>query len=406
MDSRIAKIFIFIASILIWLAPVSASAAIAVPWFAPATNSGFISPGLVNGSLQGIVINAASSTFTFLTSGLVGNNQGSLYSFASSSLFGYTPVNPTRQLTISGTAGQITSSAGTQDLSADRTWTLSLSNHVVFPAGGYESTIGSTTNATTTQNLYLTGLGGAGGELGIDSTGKVYKTATTTFSSPLLYSAGNVTCQVVTGSNDGCLSHTDWNTFNGKLSVYDAFTHPSALVSATTSGLIISASSTIGNGLQAGGLSISGGATTTGFLVVQGNATSTFTNGIQASYLNLTGSSATNTASNGLSLSGGCFAYNEVCLTSGIIGGGSTQAVNWATTGALPSNTYLNGTGGVGATITEVGTGALSVDSNSPAVGDRVLVKNEATQTHNGIYTVTATGSGIASVRTHARTGL
>ena len=57
----------------------------------------------------------------------------------------------------------------------------------------------------------------------------------------------------------------------------DPFTHPSAGVSATTSGMIITASSTIGSGTQAGGLTINGGATTTGFLVVQGTGTSTFT---------------------------------------------------------------------------------------------------------------------------------
>ena len=40
-------------------------------------------------------------------------------------------------------------------------------------------------------------------------------------------------------------------------------------------GIIISASSTIGNGLPGGGLTIAGGATTTGNLFVQGDATTT-----------------------------------------------------------------------------------------------------------------------------------
>jgi hypothetical protein len=68
-------------------------------------------------------------------------SQGNLYvgsggvfqTGASSTLFGYIPLNPTRALTINGTANQISSSAGSQDLSADRTWTLSLPNHVIFP---------------------------------------------------------------------------------------------------------------------------------------------------------------------------------------------------------------------------------------------------------------------------------
>lgn len=58
-------------------------------------------------------------------------------------------------LTIAGTANQITSSAGAQDLSANRTWTLSLPNHVIFPSS-YQAALGSTTNATST-NLTVTG---------------------------------------------------------------------------------------------------------------------------------------------------------------------------------------------------------------------------------------------------------
>lgn len=75
--------------------------------------------------------------------------------------------------------------------------------------------------------------------------------------------------------------------------------------------------------------------------------------------------------------------------------GASTNAVSlpvqYATAGALPANTYAGGA------LTEVGTGTLTVDGNNPAVGNRILVKNEVAQTNNGIYSVTATGSGIAA---------
>lgn len=64
-------------------------------------------------------------------------------------------VSTTRALTIAGTANQITSSAGAQDLSADRTWTLSLPSHVIFPSS-YQAALGSTTNATSS-NLTVTG---------------------------------------------------------------------------------------------------------------------------------------------------------------------------------------------------------------------------------------------------------
>lgn len=111
-----------------------------------------------------------------------------------------------------------------------------------------------------------------------------------------------------------------------------------------------------------------------------GSATSTFPYGVNIATTN------------------GCVAFNGTCLNSSISNATAwKQAVNYATTGALPSNTYNNGTSGVGATITEVGTGALSIDGASPSVGQRVLIKNEGTAANNGIYTVTVAGSGIAA---------
>jgi hypothetical protein len=65
-----------------------------------------------------------------------------------------------------------------------------------------------------------------------------------------------------------------------------------------------------------------------------------------------------------------------------------------ATTAALPANTYANGTGGIGATLTATTNGALTVDGYTPAVGDRILVKNEVAGANNGLYDVTQVGSG------------
>jgi len=68
-------------------------------------------------------------------------------------------------------------------------------------------------------------------------------------------------------------------------------------------------------------------------------------------------------------------------------------AANLATVAALPSNTYSNGASGVGATLTAIVNGALSVDGVAVSVGNRILVKDEVAASHNGCYTVTATGS-------------
>jgi hypothetical protein len=70
--------------------------------------------------------------------------------------------------------------------------------------------------------------------------------------------------------------------------------------------------------------------------------------------------------------------------------------VVYATTAALAANTYNNGTAGVGATLTANANGALSVDGSAVTVGQRILVKDEAAQANNGVYTVTATGSAGA----------
>lgn len=102
------------------------------------------------------LLDTASSTisgalgFPALTQGFAYIGSGAiLQSAASSSLFGYTPLNPTRQLTVAGTANQITSSAGAQDLSADRTWTLSLPSLVVFPNAASTTLLSSSYASST-----------------------------------------------------------------------------------------------------------------------------------------------------------------------------------------------------------------------------------------------------------------
>lgn len=73
------------------------------------------------------------------------------------------------------------------------------------------------------------------------------------------------------------------------------------------------------------------------------------------------------------------------------------DSVAAATTAALPANTYANGSSGVGATLTASANGALAVDGYTVQANDRLLVQNEATASHNGLYTVTATGGASAA---------
>lgn len=64
-----------------------------------------------------------------------------------------------------------------------------------------------------------------------------------------------------------------------------------------------------------------------------------------------------------------------------------------ATTGALPANTYANGTAGVGATLTGNSNGALAAqDGVTLSVNQRLLVLNEAAPANNGLYALTQVG--------------
>lgn len=70
-------------------------------------------------------------------------------------------------------------------------------------------------------------------------------------------------------------------------------------------------------------------------------------------------------------------------------------ACDYATTADLGAVTYANGSAGVGATLTKTSPFAVfSVDGATPAVGKRILVKDQATPAQNGAYVVTSVGSG------------
>lgn len=70
------------------------------------------------------------------------------------------------------------------------------------------------------------------------------------------------------------------------------------------------------------------------------------------------------------------------------------EAAHCATTNTLAvlsggTVTYNNGTAGVGATLT-LSAGITAIDGHTLTNGDRILVKNEATQAHNGMYVRTS----------------
>lgn len=73
-----------------------------------------------------------------------------------------------------------------------------------------------------------------------------------------------------------------------------------------------------------------------------------------------------------------------------------------ATTADL-SATYNNGSSGVGATLTADSNGAISIDGVALSANDRVVVKDQTTQSENGIFFVSTVGdSGTAFVLTRS----
>lgn len=146
-----------------------------------------------------------------------------------------------------------------------------------FQSGLFASSTSQFDNSTTTfasiKNLWLPNI--TTKTLSVDTSGLVYGTATSTptVTAPITYSgtlgqfiggvSGAFDCTSATGSVKGCLTNTDWTTFNNKLTSYDAWTHPYALHSATTSTLVLS-----------------GGAVVTASTTFTGVATTSFNGGM------------------------------------------------------------------------------------------------------------------------------
>lgn len=114
-----------------------------------------------------------------------------------------------------------------------------------------------------------------------------------------------------------------------------------------------------------------GKSTLTGIL--QGNGTAPFTPITIGDGLSFSGSTLFNTGADSL----------------------STLPVRVATIAVLPgSPTYSNGASGVGATLTRGSNGTVgTIDTITPfTIGDRILVKDQASQLQNGIYQFTTVG--------------
>jgi hypothetical protein len=90
-------------------------------------------------------------------------------------------------------------------------------------------------------------------------------------------------------------------------------------------------------------------------------------------------------------------------VQTAVLQGVAKEAAKYSSTAALATVIYNNGASGVGATLTAVGLGAISIDGATPSVADRLLIKNQVSTFQNGIYVVTTVGNaGVAFVLTRS----
>jgi len=116
------------------------------------------------------------------------------------------------------------------------------------------------------------------------------------------------------------------------------------------------------------------------------------TTNLVASTATLTAGTITANASNATDITNKTYVDNLV--TTGITYHTPVKYEVPNTTGNLTA-TYNNGTGGVGATLTNAGTQvAFTPDGVVAQAGDRILVYNQTNAFENGVYTVTTVGSG------------
>lgn len=256
---------------------------------------------------------------------------------------------------------------------------------------------GSTT-APSGQALY----GGGNGTYQSIATSAPAVSAPITYSGTLGYFlngvSGSFGCTTASAGTTGCLSGTDYTTFNNKLGAYDAWTHPATGQSATTSLMLFSGAASTTQLSALGPLYVGTTSTTT----IWGNATSTFRGGVILATGGLTISTLTgcNTTSALTTDSSG----NVICGAVSGSGGSSDPfthpAANQSATTSLmlfngqASSTQLSANQayfGATATTTFFGNGSVGVSTSSPfaffsinpiaGVGSRQFVVGSSTRT-------------------------
>ncbi|HVZ76266.1 MAG TPA: immunoglobulin-like domain-containing protein [Candidatus Paceibacterota bacterium] len=347
------------------------------------------------GSLTGLVAGNSGNLYGLSTSSLNASITGQAGNVANSVTFNNGGSGASSGSTFNG-SGALTVSYNTIGAQVAGTYVTSVNaTYPLLSSGGTAPTIstafGTTTNTGIGSNLFIytdnNGVfkGAASSSLNLPNSALQNSSITINTSGGLTggaaVSLGNsisLGCQAASGSQAGCLSSTDWTTFNNKVSSsslaalnYAAYPFYAAGNATTTltqfnGGLTAYASSTIGNGIL--GLTVNGPATTTGNLVVQGSGTSTIAGSLSVSgNLNFNG----NLLQNGVPFSSSQWITNgsSIYYGTGNVGiGTSTPYAKLSVAGDIVGGTINATSTTATSTIAgsfNVGNGALSYDVNS-----------------------------------------
>lgn len=253
--------------------------------------------------------------------------------------------------------------------------------------------------------------GGTAGQLQYNASGSFGGVGTTTLTatSPLtgsfiqIGSGGALGCQTASGSQAGCLSSTDWNTFNGK--------QAGGFQISTTSSLSISqlayynsVTGTVLAGVSTTTLTISGfpAQIPSGYGKLVGGADTTFTYwGLSTSTTITTNQVLFSTSASGVSsvgtttLTPSGFPINISGTLGGHIGGSNTTWTYWglATSSNLTAGQILMSNGGQNVssigTTSETCNSPLSCTAHNVLAGGGAITISQANTTTNGYLTGT-----------------